>query len=113
LEVKMRIWDIPADRLCRQYLLGEHREVHAIWVVWTQGIKRHFNNPEIKRWQGKLKALYDRHEEEVEEMIKRGYQHHSPLDPTQASGIGVQDELVYTIDEQITTLKRRGCECRV
>jgi len=27
----MRIWDIPPKRLCRSHLLGEHRELHAIW----------------------------------------------------------------------------------
>ena len=26
----MRIWDIPLDRLCRNHLLGEHNELHAI-----------------------------------------------------------------------------------
>jgi hypothetical protein len=25
---RMRIWDLPPERLCRQHLLGEHREGH-------------------------------------------------------------------------------------
>ena len=29
----MRIWDIPPDKLCRQHLLGEHNELHAMWHI--------------------------------------------------------------------------------
>lgn len=31
----MRIWDIPPDKLCRNHLLGEHNELHAIWNILT------------------------------------------------------------------------------
>ena len=65
------------------------------------------------RWRGKLKALYLRHEALVEEMTKRGYKHHTPLDPTFAIGEAVQDEFVDSYEEQIRLLKERGCDCRV
>jgi hypothetical protein len=29
----MRIWDIEPEKLCRQHLLGEHRELHGLWVI--------------------------------------------------------------------------------
>ena len=29
----MRIWDISPNKLCDKHLLGEHRELHAIWVI--------------------------------------------------------------------------------
>ena len=32
----MRTWDIPPEKLCRQHLLGEHRELHAIWSIITK-----------------------------------------------------------------------------
>ena len=32
----MRIWDLPPALLCRQHLLGEHRELHGLWIVLTQ-----------------------------------------------------------------------------
>ena len=35
----MRIWDIAAHKLCRNHLLGEHRELHAIWSILTTGKK--------------------------------------------------------------------------
>ncbi len=36
----MRIWDIPPKLLCRNHLLGEHRELHAIWSILTQETMR-------------------------------------------------------------------------
>src|SRR5579872_4752009 len=73
----MRIWDLPCRILCRQHLLGEHRELHAIWNVLTKGKKGYRRHPETLRWQGKLKALYKRHEEQVRELRARGYEHRS------------------------------------
>lgn len=69
----MRIWDIHPDKLCRNHLLGEHNELHAMWNILTQGKTGYSNHPETKRWKGKLKALYCVHEEIVQEMITRGY----------------------------------------
>jgi hypothetical protein len=57
----MRIWDIPVEKLCRNHLLGEHRELHAMWVVITQNKKGYSKHPETIRWIGKLRALYLRH----------------------------------------------------
>ena len=33
----MRIWDVPAGYLNRQSLLGEHRELHGIYSILTNG----------------------------------------------------------------------------
>jgi hypothetical protein len=49
----MRIWDIPPDKLCRNHLLGEHNELHAMWNILTQGKKGYSNHPETKRWVGR------------------------------------------------------------
>ncbi len=65
------------------------------------------------RWRGKLKALYLRHEALVEEMTKRGYKHHTPLDPTLATGEAIQDKLVDSYEGQVRLLKERGCDCRI
>ena len=69
----MRIWDIPPSKLCRNHLLGEHRELHAMWAVITQKKKGYSMHPETIRWKGKLMAMYLRHEELVKEMSSRGY----------------------------------------
>jgi hypothetical protein len=109
----MRIWDVPPDKLCRNHLLGEHSELHAVWTILTEGRQGYANHPEVIRWRGKLKALYSKHEEIVNEMLERGYQHNSPLDPKLATGTARQDELVDSLEEQIRILKEKSCDCRV
>jgi len=108
----MRIWDLEPQILCRQHLLGEHRELHAIWSVLVNGKAGYSLHPETLRWRGKLKALYNRHEELVKEMQRRGYNHNSPLDRRRATGSAVQDIFVNTIAEQMAILKAKGCECK-
>jgi len=38
----MRIWDLPVKDLCKNHLLGEHRELHAIWSILTKNTKTKF-----------------------------------------------------------------------
>lgn len=63
----MRIWDIHPSLLCRKHLLGEHRELHAIWSILIykkrviQIIRKQKDGSEnlrlyinvMKVWQGK------------------------------------------------------------
>ena len=109
----MRIWDIPPEKLCRQHLLGEHRELHAIWSILVNNKKGYSNHPETLRWKGKLKALYLWHEKLVKEMEIRGFNHKSPLDIKYAKGSNKQKEHVDSIEEQIRILKNKSCECIV
>lgn len=109
----MRIWDLPPARLCRKHLLGEHRELHAIWSVLTQHKKGYSHHPETLRWKGKLKALYKRHDLLTSEMKNRGYNHKSPLNKTLATGEALQNEYVDSPEAQLLILKRKGCECTV
>ena len=109
----MRIWDIHPKYLCRKHLLAEHRELHGLWNILTKhegrgGYSRH---PETLRWVGKQKALYERHEKLVEEFIKRGYKHHTPLDKSLAIGQGEQNFFINTVDEQKIILHNKTCEC--
>jgi len=109
----MRIWDIDPKRLCRNHLLGEHRELHAIWAILTQNRKGYVHHPETKRWVGKLKALYLRHEKLVQEMDKRGYIHKSSLNPKSAKGKSLQREYVDSLVRQIKILRNKKCACKV
>ena len=109
----MRIWDIPPKQLCRQHLLGEHRELHAIWSILVNNKKGYSKHPETIRWKGKLNALYIRHEQQVKEMKTRGFNHKSPLDKTNAIGIDKQYEYVDSIEKQIRILKNKRCECKL
>ncbi|MGC9308655.1 MAG: pyrimidine dimer DNA glycosylase/endonuclease V [Thermoplasmatota archaeon] len=107
----MRIWDVPPAELCRLHLLGEHRELHAIWSILVNDKKGYRNHPEVQRWQGKRAALYRRHAMLVEEMRRRGYRHCSPLDSSEATGEVTQDCYVDTLAVQRRLLRDKPCDC--
>ena len=109
----MRIWDLPPRRLCRNHLLGEHRELHAVWSVITKKRRGYANHPEVARWRGKLGALFKRHGALVDEMAKRGYQHKSPLNQNLVCGCKEQNERIHTLNEQVKILQKKKCACRV
>jgi len=107
----MRIWDIKPACLCRQHLLGEHRELHAIWTILIENKKGYSKHPETLRWKGKLKALYLRHGQLVAEMKKRGYKHNSDLDKKYAKGKIIQDYFLDKPKKQKELLKNKPCPC--
>jgi hypothetical protein len=109
----MRIWDINPKILCRNHLLGEHRELHAIWEILTENKSGYAHHPETLRWKGKLKALYIRHSYLVREMEKRGYNHRSPLNRDLAVGYSIQNCYVDSVEDQINILRNKKCECKV
>ncbi|MBN1678369.1 MAG: pyrimidine dimer DNA glycosylase [Candidatus Thermoplasmatota archaeon] len=111
----MRIWDLPVECLCRNHLLAEHRELHAIWSIIIDEKRGYCNHPEVIRMRGRLAALWTRHEEQVGEMARRGYAHRSPLDPgdipKQQRG-KKQTTLIDSIEEQREMLTGKGCPCQ-
>ena len=109
----MRIWDVAPKKLCRNHLLGEHRELHAIWSVLTKNKKGYSKHPETLRWKGKLAALYLRHKILIEEMKSRGYSHHSKLNHRLAIGIKKQSVFVDSRKKQREILRNKNCGCKV
>ncbi len=107
----MRVWDLNPRYLCRQHLLGEHRELHAIWTILTTGKRGYARHPETLRWRGKLKALYLRHELLVLEMRRRNYQHNSLLDKKKARGQKTQRQLIDSLARQKIILRNKPCPC--
>lgn len=107
----MRIWDIEPELLCRSHLLGEHRELHGLWNILTRGLRGYARHPETRRWEGRLAALYLRHEALVREMDRRGYRHQSPLDPALATGSDRQDTYIDPPESQRAILRAKPCTC--
>ncbi len=107
----MRIWDVPPGELCRLHLLGEHRELHAIWTILTEDKLGYRHHPETKRWERKLAALHFRHGRLVDEMAQRGYAHRSNLDASLAVGMPVQTELIDAVEVQRALLTAKPCDC--
>ncbi len=109
----MRIWDIPPENLCRNHLLGEHRELHAIWSILIHQKKGYAHHPETLRWKGKQKALYLKHGQIVKEMLKRGYRHDSPLEKKYALGKKTQDVFLDSLQKQVRMLREKKCGCQI
>jgi len=109
----MRIWDVSPEKLCRNHLLGEHSELHAIWSILTKNKTGYAHHPETLRWKGKLRALYLRHKQIVKEMKKRGFNHNSPLNSDFAIGKRVQKDFIDSIEEQLRLLRSKNCNCKV
>jgi hypothetical protein len=107
----MRIWDVHPEALCRSHLLGEHRELHGLWNILTRDLRGYRAHPETRRWEGKLAALYKRHEALVAEMRRRGFRHHSDLDPRLATGSDLQEAFVDPVDQQVEILRAKECGC--
>jgi len=109
----MRQWFLPPRLMCRQHLLGEHLE-HHMFVGTIRGgrsvkgyIQKHFLVPQY---------LGDRHDEIVEEMKYRGYNHKSPLEDvtpyldTWMKGIKMNS---FAINKAWCDLVSRCEECRI
>lgn len=107
----MRIWDVSPALLCRQHLLGEHRELHGLWNILTMDKRGYAAHPETRRWRGRLAALFDRHERLVAEMERRGYRHASVLEEALATGLARQDRFVDPVEEQLRLLRAKPCAC--
>lgn len=107
----MRIWDVDPALLCRHHLLGEHRELHGLWNILVLGRAGYSRHPETRRWEGKLAALYERHQRLVAEMARRGYRHNSPLDPAAATGSPIQQLFIDSPERQLEILRAKPCNC--
>lgn len=111
----MRIWDIPKSQLCNQHLLGEHRELHAIFTYLTTDKGGSYRkHPETLRWQDHIPALFLEHNDQVTEMVKRKMNHQSDL------GIGItyrgkisRPQPITPLTIQIESIRSRCNKCTV
>jgi hypothetical protein len=84
-----------------------------MWRIITENKKEHSKHPETLRWNGKLKAMYLRHELLVNEMNFSEYYHKSPLDKRKATGKSNQDVFIDDPLKQITILKNKKYDCKI
>ena len=97
--------------LCDRHLLGEHRELHGLWNILTLDKRGYRKHPETVRWEGRLAALFARHEALVAEFERRGFRHGSPLDPALATGLAEQRVYVDSPAAQRRILAAKECAC--
>lgn len=110
----MRVWDFQVEQLCDKHLVAEHREVHVIWAILTGDKKGWRKHPEVKRWEGHLPALRNRHTAQVTEFGKRGLYHFSPIpDTILVDGSSEWPKGWETLAAQAKNLKGKKCKCQI
>jgi hypothetical protein len=96
------MWSVDPILMCREHLLGEHRELHGIVGLLLNGrsIEGYSRLIEVHN-------IRSRHEEIVEEMRRRNYRHRSPLPDFEEQVFGIVD-----CKENLKELSRRCSTCR-
>lgn len=97
----------PVEQLCRVHLLGCHSECHKL----VGSLNKHRSiTGYIQHNCVELVSLQSYHDELVEEMIRRDYNHKSPLPDFEVEHVPFY-ELIYTIDQQKSEqLLRQRCD---
>jgi len=84
----MRQWLVPPSIMCRKHLLGEHVEHH----MFVGSLKKNYNlEGYMTRNLLEPKLLIKRHNELMKELIRRNYNHSSPLE--------IDDEIQQFMDK--------------
>jgi len=101
----MRMWMIDPQLLCRRHLLGEHCESHMLVGTLKRGksIQGHLDRGQLEPTQ-----LQERHTALADEMLKRGMNHQSPLEPIDVSAF---DTNYVDAEESKRELQRRCPDC--
>jgi hypothetical protein len=73
----MRLWMLPPWIMCDKHILGEHVECHMFTshIIHNRNIQGYLANGLLE-----IHSLIDRHDELVEEMTRRGFNHKTPID---------------------------------
>lgn len=104
----MRMWQIPPEFMCRKHLLGEHVEMHMFAGSLVKGIsmKGYIDNGLLD-----LPLMKARHDELVEEMKNRGYNHQSPLEEDYIKDHVFEHETKPDFEFNVKDLAGRCSEC--
>lgn len=109
----MRMWMVDPLILCRKHLLGEHGEIHKHLHNF---IKQHSISGRIKGNAIEPLSLNCRHDQLAKEMVRRGYNHNSPLDIVIDFSYLIAYERNYKINraKSLALLldRCRDCACR-
>ena len=101
-----RMWMVDPRIMCRQHLLGEHVEIHMF--IGTINRKKSVKGY-LEKGLLEVHNLYTRHEDLVEEMKRRGYNHYSEVDEKWqfVEKVGVIDE-----EKNVDELINRCSKCK-
>lgn len=110
----MRMWQVPPYTLCRQHFLGYHRELHTMWRSIELG-KNHLIFGHTKLNQIDVSKILSEHEACEREMIRRKYNHKSPMPEHAATVIqefiDVHGVVPVDVEFSLQDLRERCPEC--
>ena len=98
---------VPPETMCKDHLLGEHRELHTF--VGTLR-KRISVSGYILLGELDPTKLLERHEELVNEMLRRGWSHWSPIAVPDFSYVA--EKACIDVDRNLLDLRTRCSECK-
>lgn len=106
----MRMWMVDPKILCKNHLLGEHRELHLLC-----GALRHKHSIDGYLIGGLLDPRYlrSRHQDLVTEMSRRGYSDFTPMQVPDFSYLNLDHEPCYVNSQHaLRDLLSRCDNCR-
>jgi hypothetical protein len=98
------MWNLPVKMLCRNHLLGEHFEVH---ILANQVSNNELKPGFIRNGLVEVHNIRKRHDELVEEMLSRGFNHKTPMTFSTDKVEGNID-----VDKNLNTILNRCEKCR-
>lgn len=102
-----RMWMVNPSILCKNHLLGEHKEIHQLIGSIN---KRHKLDGFVKNNLIEIKSIHNRHFDLVKEMIKRGYTHKSPT--TEFNVSYLTNEVINYRVNKTKSLDDLLCRCK-
>ena len=106
----MRMWLLPPETLCREHLLGEHKELHMLagCIMKKKSIQGY-----LDRRIAEPMSIVGRHAKLVREMKARGYRHQSPLiDVARKKLTDAQWFATVDLEKSKSDLHKRCKKCR-
>ena len=102
-----RMWMVNPKIMCRNHLLGEHKEIHQLIGAINKKFKL---DGYVKNNCIEITNIRQRHDELVIEMLKRNYNHKSEI---KEYDCGYLDEKIvkYKIDKE-KSLEDLLCRCK-
>jgi len=106
----MRMWMVDPRIMCRKHLLGEHLETHmfcgTIKKKCVSSLEGYIKNNLLE-----IESLKKRHDELVQEMKYRNYQHNTPMEVLEESMIENIRRIKIDKEVSLKELLKRCPEC--
>lgn len=103
------MWNVEPKKMCRNHLLGEHKEIHQLLGSMKAGrsIQGHIDKKQVDP-----SSIIERHNELVFEMLDRGYNHNSNLSYKEKQLVKNAKSININSESNLQELKNRCNKCR-